>query len=371
MIEPENHRAQRFEKKKKEMIKMKKRALGIILSVLCVLLLFSACGGKDKKEKKKSDEAKVKVEKEESEEKEDDEEEEVKLSPEEGTPFTTEAVRDVTMGPVTVHCQWIPFESPYVVDDIFSGRVAAAGDRVWILADGKLKEYQYANDAVTFVKDIPIGDGYSEITADEAGNLYVSSKLSNNAFLRIKDGNIEELAKGIGPVKMQRSGNVGISALFDIKKIVVADGTATAQDWMPQEYDIISTALISENYAYIGGRSEELDAYIVKAYDMEGNHLLTFGEKGKDGDDWIAYVSQMMEIPEGFFGIDANMRDLYIWGPDASVLGSVEAPDLFGARYAWIAGAAKQDDGSILVALTQDRDDDSATELLLYRLSGF
>ena len=97
------------------MIKMKKRALGIILSVLCVLLLFSACGGKDKKEKKKSDEAKVKVEKEESEEKED-EEEEVKLSPEEGTPFTTEAVRDVTMGPVTVHCQWIPFESPYIVD---------------------------------------------------------------------------------------------------------------------------------------------------------------------------------------------------------------------------------------------------------------
>ena len=38
---------------------------------------------------------------------------------------------------VTVHCQWIPFESPYIVDDIFSGRVAAAGDRVWILADGK------------------------------------------------------------------------------------------------------------------------------------------------------------------------------------------------------------------------------------------
>ena len=50
---------------------------------------------------------------------------------------------------------------------------------------------------------------------------------------------------------------------------------------------------------------------------------------------------------------------------------SVEAPDLLGAGYAWIAGAAKQDDGSILVALTQDRDDDSATELLLYRLSGF
>ena len=324
---------------------MKKRALGIILSVLCVLLLFSACGGKDKKEKKKSDEAKVKVEKEESEEKED-EEEEVKLSPEEGTPFTTEAVRDVTMGPVTVHCQWIPFESPYIVDDIFSGRVAAAGDRVWILADGKLKEYQYANDAVTFVKDISIGDGYSEITADETGNLYVSSKLSNNAFLRIKDGNIEELAKDIGPVKMQRSGNVGISALFDIKKIVVADGTATAQDWMPQEHDIISTALISENYAYIGGRSEELDAYILKAYDMEGNHLLTFGEKGKDGDDWLAYVSQIMEIPEGFFGIDANMRDLYIWGPDASVLGSVEAPDLFGARYAWIAGGGKDMSGS-------------------------
>ena len=219
------------------------------------------------------------------------------------------------MGPVTVHCQWIPFESPYIVDDIFSGRVAAAGDRVWILADGKLKEYQYANDAVTFVKDISIGDGYSEITAGETGNLYVSSKLSNNAFLRIKDGNIRRAGKGHWTCKNAKKWECWqLSALFDIKKIVVADGTATAQDWMPQEHDIISTALISENYAYIGGRSEELDAYILKAYDMEGNNLLTFGEKGKDGDDWLAYVSQIMEIPEGFFGIDANMRELSISG---------------------------------------------------------
>ena len=133
---------------------------------------------------------------------------------------------------------------------------------------------------------------------------------------------------------------------------------------------IISKAIEDVNYKLKSSKFQKY-FYILKAYDMEGNHLLTFGEKGKDGDDWLAYVSQIMEIPEGFFGIDANMRDLYIWGPDASVLGSVEAPDLFGARYAWIAGAAKQDDGSILVALTQDRDDDSATELLLYRLSGF
>ena len=130
-------------------------------------------------------------------------------------------------------------------------------------------------------------------------------------------------------------------------------------------------AELAYNKKFLTVMVNSTDLDIDDAYDMEGNHLLTFGEKGKDGDDWLAYVSQIMEIPEGFFGIDANMRDLYIWGPDASVLGSVEAPDLFGARYAWIAGAAKQDDGSILVALTQDRDDDSATELLLYRLSGF
>ena len=93
-------------------------------------------------------------------------------------------------------------------------------------------------------------------------------------------------------------------------------------------------------------------------------------KRGKDGDDWLAYITDRGNS-EVSLELMRICRNLYIWGPDASVLGSVEAPDLFGARYAWIAGAAKQDDGSILVALTQDRDDDSATELLLYRLSGF
>ena len=112
---------------------------------------------------------------------------------------------------------------------------------------------------------------------------------------------------------------------------------------------------------------------ILKAYDMEGNHLLAFGEKGKDGDiDWLAYISQIMEIPEGFFGIDANMQGISISGDRMQVyLAQMKHRICLELDMHGLQSATKQDDGSILVALTQDRDDDSATELLLYRLSGF
>ena len=59
-----------------------------------------------------------------------------------------------------------------------------------------------------------------------------------------------------------------------------------------------------------------------------------------------------MEIQKGFFGISTLICEISLYlGTDASVLSSVEAPDTFWAGYAWIAGAAKWDDGSILICI--------------------
>ena len=44
---------------------------------------------------------------------------------------------------------------------------------------------------------------------------------------------------------------------------------------------------------------------------------------------------------------------------------------MFGTRYPWIEDMKVAEDGSVMVLMTQDRDDDFASELMVFRLTGF
>ena len=44
---------------------------------------------------------------------------------------------------------------------------------------------------------------------------------------------------------------------------------------------------------------------------------------------------------------------------------------LFGTSYPWFCGGVKLADGSILAIMTEDRADESAMELVAFKLSGF
>lgn len=345
-----------------------KRLLAVLL-ILCMTIALGACGSKkEEKTKKSAGESKVKVEKKEKESGEDDGEE--TLSPEEGTPFTTDTVHEAVAGPVTIHSEWIPFEEPYIMDDLFSAQVAVSKDTVWIMADEKIREYKLAGNAITFVKEIEIEKDYDSITADENGNLYVSAKVVK-PLLRIKDGNIEEMGDAPGLVKMQKNGNIGVSAWKDMKKIIISGNNLEEQEWISPGFNGMTNGMISENYVYAAGTDAELDCYVVNIYDMEGTKKLAIGEELRHTGDAIGWITQMLEVPEGFFGMDGNMRKVFLWGADGSLLGAVKAPDLFGTDYPWLSDAVKLDDGSILLVLSQEREDNSAVELLLYRLNGF
>lgn len=45
--------------------------------------------------------------------------------------------------------------------------------------------------------------------------------------------------------------------------------------------------------------------------------------------------------------------------------------ELIGTSYPWLEDMQLLEDGSLLVALTQEREDESADELLFFRLTGF
>ena len=69
--------------------------------------------------------------------------------------------------------------------------------------------------------------------------------------------------------------------------------------------------------------------------------------------------------------LDGNMREVVLWTKDGAYLGEADDGDLFGTDYPWFCGGAKLADGSILAIMTEDRADESAMELVAFKLSGF
>lgn len=72
-----------------------------------------------------------------------------------------------------------------------------------------------------------------------------------------------------------------------------------------------------------------------------------------------------------YIAADGNMREFYFWSKDGTLLAEVDCYDMFGTRYPWIEDMKVAEDGSVMVLMTQDRDDDSASELMVFRLTGF
>lgn len=79
----------------------------------------------------------------------------------------------------------------------------------------------------------------------------------------------------------------------------------------------------------------------------------------------------MVETVNGFMAADGNMRRLYFWSKDGNFIGVIQVKDLLGTDYPWLEDMQLMEDGSVLLALTQEREDESADELMLFRLTGF
>ena len=82
-------------------------------------------------------------------------------------------------------------------------------------------------------------------------------------------------------------------------------------------------------------------------------------------------VTFVTETANGYLALDGNMREVVLWTKDGAYIGEADDSDLFGTSYPWFCGGTKLADGSILAIMTEDRADESAMELVAFKLSGF
>lgn len=348
-----------------------KKLIAIVL-IMSMLFTFTGC---NKTKPKTEDTVKTPVEENEPEkegekesEKEVDEEE--TIDPSEGTAFSG-IDNNMMVGSYTINSEWVPFKDSYIVDSIFGASVVNIGDTYFIMADKKLKQYGLDDGTLVFEKDIELDGDYEVICKDDKDILYVSGFMRD--FVAFEDGKQIFSHSGIDKAAIHPSGKWGISWFTgpEVKKFTLGDGTIQTEDWKFEELDSVSSISIGQKHIFVSGRSVENQQHAIFIYDLNGKFSLKLGDAEFGEQDSLGSVTRVVETKNGFMALDGNMREICLWKLDGTFIGKMNVKKLFETSYPWISSAEQMPDGSIIIGLTQEREDKSGKEFLVYRLTGF
>ena len=231
-----------------------------------------------------------------------------------------------------------------------------------------MKRFDYDGASLNFAEDIVLDAEYEDISADTTGTLWLANFME--PLISWKDGAQTASYEGPDHVTMHPSGTWGVSWFSgpECEKITLSGGALKTEPMVFQEVDILSHLLIDDSHIYVCGSAVDGSGHKVFVYDSNGALQMTLADSDGSGLGSITFITQ---TANGYLALDGNMREVVLWTKDGAYLGEADDGDLFGTDYPWFCGGAKLADGSILAIMTEDRADESAMELVAFKLSGF
>lgn len=289
-----------------------------------------------------------------------------------GTPFRAESA-DVMVGTRTLHAEPIPFAESLLVDDIFSGRIGTVNGQLWVLLDEKLSAYDMGS-TLTRAAEVPLEHGYEDLSVVTGDTLCLSRSGSPLVFL--KDGQIVANYGGARSVAMHPDGEWGLEYFTgnEVTKLTFRDGVISKEKLVLEDLKSISSITICTDCVLIGGNAAGDGAdQMLAVYDYDLKLVRSMRDQDTDpnGPRYLGAITHAYHTENGYLALDGNMREIYLWTHEGAYIGNANATALFGTRYPWLSAAFREADGSILVGLTNEREDRSADEFLLYRVTGF
>ena len=286
----------------------------------------------------------------------------------EGERFSADAA-SVNAGAFTVTSTFVPFEAPVTTFETFDHSVAAIGDRVYVLVDGELSECHYDGTTLAFVNKIELPeDDYDRVEATADGTLWVSGSM--NDILCIKNGNVIATYEDIDSLAIHPSGAWGVNYFTSNECAIVTfnGNTYTSNPVTFKEADTIMHLCIDENNIYVCANAADDSGHKVFVYGKDGTLKTTLCDADGEGLGSVTFVTS---TENGYIGFDGNMRDVLLWDNTGAFVAEISSDELFDTHYPWFCASTLLSDGSILTIMTEERADRSATELLVFNVSGF
>lgn len=199
----------------------------------------------------------------------------------------------------------------------------------------------------------------------------------SNLYFRLSypmvEGSCGNIVTVLAPV--DKKGNIYLDkAMFGDTKETYLSPSGTMTVKKGKYYNTYSTAFgnyIGRHELLAGSMAVEDEGTKIVVYDYDGNQLLKLGGEDISSPDKLGSITGMAETENGFVAADGNMREIQFWAKDGTHVGAISTEDIFGVSYPWLEDMQLLDDGSLLIMLTQERDDGSANELMFFRLTGF
>ena len=289
--------------------------------------------------------------------------------PWEGEPFSG-STKSQTVGTYTLTSQFLPMGEPLVTYETFNHDIAVAGDKVYLLSDYTLYQYAYDGNALSFVKEIPLDGEYELLEKGADGNVILSN------FMEPVIGHNGEAVQfsyeGPDNFTVAPGATWGISWFSsgeECQLYAFNDGALSGSAFPFPEVSTISQVCIDSNYIFVSGSSKVDEEHYVFVYDYSGELQLQLG--GEPDGFGLGSITYATSTPNGFLALDGNMREVVLWTADGTWIGAADDGELFGTDYPWIAAADVAEDGSILIVMSDTRADESADEVLVFKLSGF
>ncbi len=285
----------------------------------------------------------------------------------EGTPFLASA-KSATAGSLTIESNWIELDEYISTFETFDHSVAAVKDTVYLLVDGELRKYTLSGDKLTFVNTITLPeDDYTSVEATSDGTLWLSGSM--NDIVCLKNDTVSATYEDIDDLAMHPSGSWGIDYFTsgECEKITFNGSTYTASAMNFSEVDTIMHLNVDENNIYVCGSDADSN-HKVFVYSADGKLQKTLCDSEGEG---LGSITFMASSKNGYIGFDGNMRDVILWDNDGKFVAEIPDGDLFSTYYPWFCNSALLSDGSIITIMTEEREDKSATELLVFTVKGF
>ena len=301
--------------------------------------------------------------------------------PWDGTPFTP-APQSIAVGDYTVTPEYIPFSVSQNGFEIMRHQFAISGDRMYHQLNNTLETYEYTGSTLNLLSSDTMDEQGMDLFTDTDGKLYISR--NGGKGIVMKDGQTILETGTSGYLSVHPSGAWGITSYlgYDTEKVTFQDGSVLTEPWILTSmnddaartgiFKFVSLVEISNDHIMVYGRLAGDDTPSkIAVYDLDGNQQLLLGGDQHEDPAYFGSLTGIAETANGYIAADGNMREFYFWSKDGTLLAEVDCYDMFGTRYPWIEDMKVAEDGSVMVLMTQDRDDDSASELMVFRLTGF
>lgn len=285
--------------------------------------------------------------------------------PFEGTDSSTEVDGYV------LESQWIPLDEPHIVYSYSDIDIAPVEETAHILQDGLLYEYVFDGTELVLDEVYDVSEEpnfiYQRADALPDGSLMLSG--FGKDYMEYYDGSTLALYDTDDRIATSPDGTWGIGYFIseEFTLFELEDDTLFQSDFTLDEVSSTDYVSIDDDFIYVCGTSVETNNRTVFIYDYDFECLGTLD----DVDGWLGGLSFIGQTEDGFIGLDDTWCNLLLWDGDGELIAEQDVDELLEVDSCHACAAELQGDGSILMVITQLRDDGSATELLVYRVDGF